>query len=81
MVLDFDHVSGMKLMGISRMVANGGSLEALQEEIAKCVSRCANCHRRKTARERGYYAWLTAAPPSRGSDPALSRQGRRVGTV
>ena len=62
MVLDFDHVSGMKVMGISRMVANGGSLEALQEEIAKCVSRCANCHRRKTARERGYYAWLTASP-------------------
>jgi len=51
MVLDFDHVSGIKVMGISRMVANGGSLEALQEEIAKCVSRCANCHRRKTAHE------------------------------
>jgi hypothetical protein len=75
MVLDFDHVSGIKVMGISRMVANGGSLEALQEEIAKCVSRCANCHRRKTARERGYYAWLTAAPSSSWSDPSLQGGG------
>jgi hypothetical protein len=66
MVLDFDHVLGMKVMVISRMVANGGSLGALQEEIAKCVSRCANCHRRKPARERGYYAWLTTDRSSNG---------------
>jgi hypothetical protein len=31
------------------------SLDALQKEIDKCVVRCANCHRRKTAKESGFW--------------------------
>jgi hypothetical protein len=56
-VLDFDHVRGVKCFNISTSVGKV-SLSLLQEEIAKCDVRCANCHRRKTAKERNYYKWL-----------------------
>lgn len=55
-VLEFDHVRGRKVANISQM--NGYSRKAVLAEIAKCVVRCANCHRRKTARERGHYAFV-----------------------
>jgi hypothetical protein len=51
-VLDFDHVRGEKLYDVSSMASY--SLETLQAEIDKCEVRCANCHRRKTARQFGY---------------------------
>ncbi|MDT0631365.1 hypothetical protein RQM47_04820 [Rubrivirga sp. S365] len=35
------------------------SLAKLDAEIAKCEVRCANCHKRKTAIEQGWYASLT----------------------
>jgi hypothetical protein len=60
-VLDFDHVRGTKLGAVSRMIVGGTSVQRLQAEIAKCVGRCANCHRRKTAMECGSYRtrlWL-----------------------
>lgn len=52
-VLDFDHVRGKKTLAISTMVAKGFAWPPIEEEIKKCDSRCANCHRRKTARENG----------------------------
>lgn len=55
-VLEFDHVRGKKRAPISHMVRATVGIEAIKREIAKCDVRCANCHRRKTARERGY--WL-----------------------
>jgi hypothetical protein len=61
LVLDFDHVRGTKDGSISRMLRGGTSIERLRAEMAKCVVRCANCHRRKTAHERGSYRtrpWL-----------------------
>jgi hypothetical protein len=54
-VLDFDHMRD-KVMGISLMLRNHYQWEEIESEIAKCEVRCSNCHRRKTARERGYYA-------------------------
>jgi transcription elongation factor Elf1 len=60
-VLDFDHVSGQKHGNISRLIRGGTSIETLEAEIAKCVVRCSNCHRRKTASERGSFRmtpWL-----------------------
>lgn len=49
-VLDFDHLAN-KSMGISVMVRRGFSWEKILAEISKCEVRCANCHRRKTARQ------------------------------
>lgn len=46
-VLEFDHVRDKKFV-ISAM-GQSKTLKDVQEEIKKCVIRCANCHRRKTA--------------------------------
>lgn len=54
LVLDFDHVRGIKLFNVS-MATHHGSLKKAIEEIAKCDVRCANCHRRKTARDFGWW--------------------------
>lgn len=54
-VLEFDHVRGIKLDNISSMIRNGNSQQAIEVEIAKCEVRCANCHRRKTAKQFNYY--------------------------
>ena len=54
-VLEHDHL-GDKTMGVSVMVSRLFSWKRIREEIDKCVVRCANCHRRKTAREGGWYA-------------------------
>lgn len=52
-VLQFDHV-GDKLREVSQMLRRGFTWSLIEAEIGKCEVRCANCHRRKTARERGY---------------------------
>lgn len=52
LVLDFDHVRGSKRANITELVAAGFAWKTIEDEIAKCQVRCANCHRRKTARER-----------------------------
>ncbi len=49
-VLDFDHVRDIKHAAISAMVRDRRSMKSIWAEIAKCEVRCANCHRRKTAR-------------------------------
>lgn len=54
-VLDFDHVRGTKSGNISRMKEDSLSLKTIQKEIEKCEVRCANCHRRKTARQNNHY--------------------------
>ena len=57
-VLEFDHARGEKVGAVSNMVRRQFSLAALDVEIAKCDVRCSNCHKRKTAREQGWHAWL-----------------------
>jgi hypothetical protein len=52
-VLEFDHQSD-KTDSLSRMVRNNVTLARLQEEINKCDVRCANCHKRRTARQFGW---------------------------
>lgn len=52
--LDFDHVRGQKSFGISSAVGSH-SLNKIIKEMQKCEVRCANCHRIKTASERGWY--------------------------
>jgi hypothetical protein len=53
MVLTFDHVRGTKKMNVSQMVNQGYSVQAIQEEIDKCVVRCGNCHMRIEKQRRG----------------------------
>jgi hypothetical protein len=49
--LDFDHVSGDKVRNIADMIHAGVSLDNIKLEIEKCVVCCANCHRKKTAKD------------------------------
>lgn len=58
LVLQFDHVRGKKRASVGILARRGTSLSTLITEIEKCEVRCANCHSRKTARERGYYKYL-----------------------
>lgn len=54
-VLECDHVRGVKSHEVSVMVSHRFTWAAIEEEIAKCDVRCANDHRRRTARQRGFY--------------------------
>ena len=54
-VLDFDHVDpGTKRSTIGAMLSRS-TTAAVRREMAKCVIRCANCHRRRTAAQFGSY--------------------------
>lgn len=54
-VLEFDHIKGLKKMAISQMCTRGYSIHSISLEIEKCVVRCGNCHRRKTSTDRGWF--------------------------
>ncbi len=54
-VLEFDHIKG-KNRCVSNMMYH--SIKSINIEIEKCQVRCANCHRRKTAKEFGHYKFL-----------------------
>jgi protein-arginine kinase activator protein McsA len=56
-VLEFDHVRGKKIATVSSMIRSGFPLERIKQEIEKCEVRCSNCHRRKTAKDRGWFRW------------------------
>jgi len=53
-VLDFDHM-GNKKCSIARMLSDGSKINRIADEIEKCEIRCANCHRRKTAKDFGWW--------------------------
>lgn len=61
LVLEFDHVRGKKVAEITRMIADGYSWLRIRREIDKCEIRCANCHRRATARRGRFYRVTFAA--------------------
>ena len=57
-VLDLDHDNpDNKSYAVSKMVSRKLSLNKIQEEIAKCTVRCANCHRKRTVEQFGHYDW------------------------
>lgn len=56
-VLEFDHVRGTKDASIAKVLGSW-SRERLEAEIAKCEVRCANCHRKRTAKQLNYYDYL-----------------------
>ncbi len=50
-VLEFDHRDeAEKQLTLAEATARGWSLVRVLQEAAKCDIRCANCHRRKTAK-------------------------------
>ena len=54
-VLEFDHRDeNTKLMSINKMRTMRYSWNTILAEIEKCDVRCANCHRRRTARQYGW---------------------------
>ena len=55
-VLEFDHRDpGSKVCDISQLVRKVCAWTRVLEEIKKCDVVCANCHRRRTARQFGWY--------------------------
>jgi hypothetical protein len=65
LVLEFDHVD-LKRAAVTRLAWYGCSLATIDAEIARCEIRCANCHRRKTAKRGGHFRFRvlsSAAPP------------------
>lgn len=54
-VLEFDHQADKEFQ-ISHAIHKGYSLKKVQQEVAKCMVRCANCHRRKTAKDGNWWA-------------------------
>ena len=54
--LDFDHIDPKtKSFSVSQVGKIPGRRKEVLEEIKKCVIRCSNCHRIKTAKERNWY--------------------------
>ena len=52
LVLDFDHVDRTtKLRSLSASISAGLTTRKVLAEIEKCVIRCANCHRKRTAQQ------------------------------
>jgi hypothetical protein len=45
-IIDFHHTGEEKEHGISKMVAEGYSIERITEELNKCEILCSNCHRK-----------------------------------
>jgi hypothetical protein len=62
-VLDFDHVRGSKVREVSEMARRGVCVKKLKHEIEKCDIRCANCHRRVTAKRRQENRFLEPPKP------------------
>lgn len=61
-VLEFDHTNpAEKRYSVANLVSRY-TLNTLIIEINKCQVRCANCHRRKTAAQLGYYQDIRLLP-------------------
>ena len=55
-VLDFDHKDPKdKTRNVARFLSGHYSWESVLKEIEKCEIRCANCHRRKSYEQFGYW--------------------------
>lgn len=53
-VLEFDHRANKEIQ-ICDMVRAGHAISRVEKEIAKCDVRCANCHKKKTAKDFNWY--------------------------
>jgi hypothetical protein len=75
-VLEFDHVRENKEWDIAKMLTQAYSWDTVLKEIAKCDVRCANCHKRRTAKQFGYYSYLRRR---RQNDSASNAKRRASG--
>jgi hypothetical protein len=62
-VMDFDHVTGDKVMIISDLVQRGATTKLLRE-LEKCEVVCANCHRVRTWQRRKETASSVSLSPA-----------------
>jgi hypothetical protein len=56
--LEFHHV-GEKTIEVSRLIGRGANLDSLIAEISQCIVLCANCHRKLTGKEQGWFRGKT----------------------
>ena len=61
-VLEFDHVTGDK-QGCIAKLCRQKTTPTILREMKKCVVRCANCHRRRHSKERGFFRELQKENP------------------
>lgn len=71
--MDFDHVRGVKVMAVSRMIRQAVAWEKVLAEVAKCEVVCANCHRIRTQERRQQYG-----NPAGSNEAAGVCRGRRA---
>ncbi len=63
-VHEFDHVDPKsKTAAVAILARNGYPLARVIAEVAKCVVRCANCHRVRTHAQRGWWGGLLPGFP------------------
>jgi len=56
-VLEFHHLDPKtKRNDVSNMATHGYSIESIEKEIEKCIILCANCHRKKTAKQQNWHS-------------------------
>ena len=56
-VLEFDHINPKDKKGnIATMIRGGYSVGTILKEALKCQILCANCHRKKTAKDYKYFS-------------------------
>lgn len=67
-VLQFDHVNGKKFKAVTTLANHGYSWSTIENEISKCLVRCANCHARETARRSNAFRYRMVVPA--GLEPA-----------
>lgn len=57
---EFDHIDpALKSFNIARAIGDGLSWERIMDEIKKCRLLCANCHKKHTASQYGWYKAFT----------------------
>jgi hypothetical protein len=61
-VLEFDHLDpSTKHLPVAVLARGGFSLRRVIEEVSRCDVRCANCHRRRTHLQRGWWGTTVTA--------------------
>jgi ArsR family metal-binding transcriptional regulator len=66
-VLEFEHiVPGEKAFTICTAIHRGIALERIMEEIGICEVRCANCRKRRLARQQNYWKMSYVDSSSKG---------------